>query len=127
MTDAGACPHPEKRLWPLRDAGGLHCTCGHAWQPYEFVATANLWFEKHAMPTVLEVYQCRTRGGRLLDHWHTTDVAKRRPTHDHLDESVKDGVVSTQEIQTRWSGRRKGTPLTRAERRRYRRHRVSIR
>lgn len=119
----GTCPHPEKKRWPLLDdQEGLRCTCGHAWAPWAFVATANRYFEIEGRGSRLEVYRCRDRAGGELDHWHTTDRGKRE-RHDPLDEAVKDAVSSTLDIQkTRWNGRRKARPITRVERRRLRRH-----
>lgn len=131
MIQAGTCPHPEKRSWPLQDEPeGLACSCGHAWAPYLFVGVANRFFhheDKEAQAhRRLEVYRCRTRAGESLDHWHTTDRGKReQPQLDQLDSMVKDVLASTGDIhgRSRWSRRRKAKPMSKEERRRLRRWR----
>lgn len=134
MSRAGVCPHPEKKRWPLQDPPeGLRCPCGHVWEPYLFVVRVNRYLRHPSRPEGagqrLEVYRCRERGsGRALDHWHTTDAEKKRgATHGQLDRGVKGAVLSTADIQKpSWNGKRRRRPLSRAERRRYRRHNVRI-
>ena len=127
MTGAGQCPHPEKKRWPLRDdTEGLRCSCGHAWAPWQFTASANRYFNVEGHGSRLEVYRCRDRAsGTLLDHWHTTDQGKREHVREGVDRVVKIGVVSSEDIRKPgWNRRRKGRPVTRSEWHRLRRHRV---